>query len=500
MSNTLFTTLSKNDYVEEADGEEDFLVAIVDNDLVTSSNYGNSSGSSNSSSNSNTLENDVWFPSEQPSYPAGNKGADASDELIDMEAVEELILNSCLHTKRPGLHSRATAKKQKQKKMQPRISQTTTYGSINGEGFIASPSSRPEFRFVFYSSALTSTIHTKDFGDILPAIKDHNNNACFWIDIHNPTDAEMKQIQRIFHIHPLTAEDITTEEPREKCEALNNYYFICFRTFESDATSPNYLQPIGIYILIFQGFVLTFHFGASTPHSANVRKRMMHLKDCLTVTPDWICYGLLDDIIDTFVPLIRAIEFEVDSIDELVLILKESEQSDMLRRIGYCRKKMMSLLRLLVAKSDVIKTLIKRGGEHASLPHKSGHGNNKRPTVSHDVIIYLGDVQDHVVGMLQSLNHYEKISSRSHSNYLAQISIEMTQTNNEINDVLSKLTALGSVLVPMNLVTGMWGMNVKVPGQFQDDEDDLTWFFCIMASIFTFCICTICIMRSYKIL
>lgn len=69
--------------------------------------------------------------------------------------------------------------------------------------------------------------------------------------------------------------------------------------------------------------------------------------------------------------------------------------------------------------------------------------------------------------MLQSLNHYEKISSRSHSNYLAQISIEMTQTNNEINDVLSKLTALGSVLIPMNLVTGLWGMNVQVPGQYQ---------------------------------
>ncbi|GAN03838.1 cora-domain-containing protein [Mucor ambiguus] len=434
MSNTLYTPLSKNDYIEEADEEEGFLVAIVDNDLVTSSNY----GSSNSSSNSNTLENDVWFPSEQPSYPVENKGVHTSDELIDMEAVEELILNSCLHTKRPGLHNTTTTKKRKQKKMQPRISQTTTYGAINGEGFIASPSGRPEFRYAFYSSALTSTIHTKDFAAILPAIKDHHADACFWIDIHNPSDVEMKQIQRIFHIHPLTAEDITTEEPREKCEALNDYYFICFRTFESDATSPNYLQPIGIYILIFQGFILSFHFGAFTPHSANVRKRMMHLKDCLTVTPDWICYGLLDDIIDTFVPLIRAIEFEVDSIDELVLILKESEQSDMLRRIGYCRKKMMSLLRLLVAKSDVIKTLIKRG--------------------------------DHVVAMLQSLNHYEKISSRSHSNYLAQISIEMTQTNNEINDVLSKLTALGSVLVPMNLVTGMWGMNVKVPGQFQDDK------------------------------
>lgn len=81
----------------------------------------------------------------------------------------------------------------------------------------------------------------------------------------------MKQIQRIFHIHPLTAEDITTEEPREKCEALNNYYFICFRTFESDATSPNYLQPIGIYILIFQGFVLT----VSSYIRGHVRSRLM---------------------------------------------------------------------------------------------------------------------------------------------------------------------------------------------------------------------------------
>lgn len=67
--------------------------------------------------------------------------------------------------------------------------------------------------------------------------------------------------------------------------------------------------------------------------------------------------------------------------------------------------------------------------------------------------------------MTQNLNHYEKILSRSHSNYLAQISIEMTDANNQINDVLSKLTALGTVLIPMNLVTGIWGMNVHVPGQ-----------------------------------
>jgi magnesium transporter len=71
------------------------------------------------------------------------------------------------------------------------------------------------------------------------------------------------------------------------------------------------------------------------------------------------------------------------------LILKESEQSDMLRRIGYCRKKMMSMLRLLVAKSDVIKTLIKRGQDNKT----SDPTKNKRPDVSTDIMIYLGDIQ-----------------------------------------------------------------------------------------------------------
>ncbi|ETW78285.1 cora metal ion transporter [Heterobasidion irregulare TC 32-1] len=52
------------------------------------------------------------------------------------------------------------------------------------------------------------------------------------------------------------------------------------------------------------------------------------------------------------------------------------------------------------------------------------------------------------------LSHDEKILSRSHSNYLAQIPIEITDISNQINGVLSKLTALGTVLIPTNLVTG----------------------------------------------
>ncbi|KAI8603264.1 hypothetical protein EDD21DRAFT_369620 [Dissophora ornata] len=290
----------------------------------------------------------------------------------------------------------------------------------------------------------------------------------FWLDVLAPTDDEIRMLSQVFRIHPLTTEDILMEEGREKCEMFLNYYFVCFRTFVLDPNSHNYLQALSVYTLVFPGGIISYHF-RPVPHCRNVRKRIRHLKERMEVTPDWINYAIIDDIVDTFAPLIREVETEVDMIDELVLILKESEQADMLRRIGNCRKRVMSLLRLLTGKADVIKGLIKR---YEGRMGRKGMG---------EIGLFMGDIQDHIITMLQNLSHYEKILSRSHSNYLAQINIEMTSASNETNDVLTKLTVLGSILLPMNLVTGLWGMNVPVPGQ---ESENLAWFFSIVTAIF----------------
>lgn len=63
--------------------------------------------------------------------------------------------------------------------------------------------------------------------------------------------------------------------------------------------------------------------------------------------------------------------------------------------------------------------------------------------------------------------------SRAHSNYLAQINIRMNERQEQTADVLGKLTVLGTIVLPMNIITGMWGMNVLVPGQ---NVDNLSWF------------------------
>lgn len=52
----------------------------------------------------------------------------------------------------------------------------------------------------------------------------------------------------------------------------------------------------------------------------------------------------------------------------------------------------------------------------------------------------------------------------------------VNERQEETADTLGKLTVLGTIVLPMNIVTGLWGMNVLVPGQ--GDDEALTWFWC----------------------
>lgn len=256
--------------------------------------------------------------------------------------------------------------------------------------------------------------------------KRYGPRPAWWLDVMSPTETEMKVIAKTFGIHPLTTEDILMQEQREKVELFKHYYFINYRTFEQDENSEDYLEPVNLYVVNFREGVISFHFSL-TPHPANVRRRIRQLSDYLVLSPDWISYAIIDDITDAYAPMIQRIEEEVDDIDEAILRLhsdeeeqeaekaksysynnphyekradgtKEGQESgrDMLRRVGECRKKVMSLYRLLGNKADVIKGFAKRCNEQWDIAPRNEIG------------MYLGDIQDHIVTMTGNLSHYEK--------------------------------------------------------------------------------------------
>lgn len=74
----------------------------------------------------------------------------------------------------------------------------------------------------------------------------------------------------------------------------------------------------------------------------------------------------------------------------------------------------------------------------------------------------------------------------------------MNKRAEQTNDMLNKLTVLGTIVLPMNIITGLWGMNVWVPGQ--EYEGDLAWFWWITAGLVAFgTACYLTATRVYKI-
>ncbi|KAJ5661589.1 uncharacterized protein N7477_009205 [Penicillium maclennaniae] len=346
-------------------------------------------------------------------------------------------------------------------------------------------------RFGFFSSESQTTVHAADLGDlVLPGDTFRDlfqlgpEGGVWWLDVVNPTDDELGAISRAFNIHPLTQEDIQTQEAREKVELFKQYYFVCFRTFyQMDKTSEEFLEPVNFYMVVFRDGVLTFSF-VDNPHASNVRKRIGKLRDYVSLSSDWICYAMIDDIVDSFGPVIRDVEVESEAIEDHVFIARVDDFESFLPRIGGLRKKVMSLMRLLGGKADVIRGFSKRCNEQYAMTPRG------------DIGLYLGDIQDHVVTMMSNLAHFEKMLSRSHTNYLAQLNVTNIALGNHVNKVLSKVTLIATILVPMNLICGLFGMNVNVPGK---DTPGLAWFFGILGVMGAIVVVSMALARWQKL-
>jgi magnesium transporter len=154
-----------------------------------------------------------------------------------------------------------------------------------------------------------------------------------------------------------------------------------------------------------------------------------------------------------------------------------------LRQIGNARKNVLSLRKLLGGKADVLRGFRKRCNENYSVTPRG------------IIALYLGDVQDHVHTMMSNLSHFEQMLARSHSNYLAQLSIDSLGQANQTNKELNTVTLIASVFVPLNLVSGLFGMNVKVP--FEDVENLLPFFMIILALV-SFTVASVLVLKRLR--
>lgn len=155
-------------------------------------------------------------------------------------------------------------------------------------------------RWTMFSSEMDETIHAPELSGLLMQGETFRDlfelgpeGGMWWLDMLNPSEEEVIAICKAFGVHPLTREDITTQETREKVELFHSYYFVCFRSFYQETQSKSDpMEPINIYAVVFREGLLSFSF-CPNPHAANVRKRIGRLRDYVNLSADWVCYAMM---------------------------------------------------------------------------------------------------------------------------------------------------------------------------------------------------------------
>lgn len=239
------------------------------------------------------------------------------------------------------------------------------------------------------------------------------------------------------------------------------YRFISYRSFNADAKSTSYLESINVYILLFPHGTLTLRSGVY-PNSLRIAKRLEERHaDAKTRTSEWILFEIIDAITDGFSLALKPMRANIEQLSDSLLAVgggggsKESAAS--LHLIASARRKVLALRRLLGSKAEVVKALVKR----YSVEPRS------------EISLNFSDVEDHLHAISQDLNHWEETLAQSENSCLIQLNLQTSQAQNESSEAISKLTILSTVILPLNVITGLWGMNVLVPGQ---GVESLSWF------------------------
>eukprot|EP01134_Creolimax_fragrantissima_P004921 CFRG4921T1 len=284
----------------------------------------------------------------------------------------------------------------------------------------------------------------------------------FWMDVCSPGQPEMSLIENVFGLHPLTSEDVLTEYTREKVEVFDRYLFTIMQTFAS-TKGENEQSAVNFNVAVFDTFALTFH--AKPVHVVDTVVVLMQSDDT-PLRADWALMLIIDNIADELEPIARAAEIEVDAIDEMIFYLGQRDAADILRRITHIRRRTSRLIRTLKPKRDILLYL-------------TGHGRNPPPHVKKDTFLYFRDVLDLIHEMMGKIENSRETINSTHSNYLAQLNVELAEATAKSGTALNSLTVVSTLFLPLNLIAGSFGMNVTVP--FQDTGGLLPFFGIVIA-------------------
>ncbi len=279
-----------------------------------------------------------------------------------------------------------------------------------------------------------------------------------WINIDGIRKSDVETICNHFGIHSLIQEDILSVNQRPKMDELDNILF-CLLNMLYYNKDQQTVEQEQISIVLGKNFVLSFQEDATRDVFNSLREKMKVAHSRIRQGgADYLCYCMLDLIVDHYFIVMENLGDKIEEIEEEVI---RNSNKRSLAKINYLRKELIVLKRNMAPVRDLVNGFIRSDSELL----------DERSTK------YFKDVHDHIVQAYDLSENYRDMMINMQDLYISNVNLKL----NEVMKVMAIVTCL---LAPATVIGGIFGMNFDENVSFFHHS----WGFYTVVGVMVFCL------------
>jgi magnesium transporter len=267
--------------------------------------------------------------------------------------------------------------------------------------------------------------------DAVPALL-ARGDVTLWLDFEAPTQPELDFFEKEFHIHHLTMEDVVHQNQRPKVEAFEGYVYLAIHALmrRNDVE----IEPCEVDLVLGHNWLAMVRYEPipGLTDGASVKER---LDLALSKGADFLLYTIVDQIVDSYFPLVDLMEEEIDALEDK--LVQRCELQDMNRLLTF-KRSLVHVRRAVAPQREVFNQLTR----------------HDFPFVRPEYAVYFRDVYDHLIRIAEELDSLRDILSGA-------LEVHLSSISNELNVTMKRLTAWGTIFVVVTAIAGIYGMNFE---------------------------------------
>ncbi|MEX2722109.1 MAG: magnesium/cobalt transporter CorA [Candidatus Wukongarchaeota archaeon] len=256
-----------------------------------------------------------------------------------------------------------------------------------------------------------------------------------WINIDGLHEIEIiDKLGKYFDLHPLIIEDIVNTGQRPKMEDLENYIFFVLKMLYYDEKKDD-ITTEQVSLILGSNFVISFQERLGDvfdPVRERIRKSRGRIRK---VGSDYLVYALIDAIVDHYFIVLEKLGEKIEYLEEELVT---DPRPETLQAIHNLKRDNIFLRKSVWPLREVI----------------SGLERGESPLIEKSTEIYLRDVYDHTIQVIDTLETYRDMVSGMLDTYLSSVS-------NKMNEVMKVLTVIATIFIPLTFIAGVYGMNFE---------------------------------------